>query len=202
MGSELWTTLELSYNSKNRIFTSLIYEDLLFNKGLIFSNRDMLLSLQEPQIKRHEHQDNSYVDGQPFPESVSEKHKIYTDYYGDHHDNADHIYPQGIFFHNFSIALKSSNHMMGIKNNPISCGLFFILAPRAGIEPATVSLTASRSTAELPGNDLYSFSGSEAIIATGEYLFYIHKLREFFKRGIARWKFTCSQSPPREMTPK
>ncbi len=26
------------------------------------------------------------------------------------------------------------------------------LAPRAGIGPATVSLTASRSTAELPGN--------------------------------------------------
>ena len=35
---------------------------------------------------------------------------------------------------------------------PLIKGIFDFRAPRAGIEPATVSLTASRSTAELPGN--------------------------------------------------
>jgi len=62
---------------------------------------DTLPSLQEPQIKCGEHQDNSYVDSQPCPEVVSEKCQIYSDYDGDHRDNADRIDPHGIFFHTF-----------------------------------------------------------------------------------------------------
>ena len=32
------------------------------------------------------------------------------------------------------------------------------LAPRAGFEPATFRLTGGRSTAELPGNELFNFT--------------------------------------------
>jgi hypothetical protein len=34
---------------------------------------------EESEVKSCEHQDNANIHGQPFPESVSEEHEIYTD---------------------------------------------------------------------------------------------------------------------------
>jgi hypothetical protein len=42
-----------------------------------------------PEFGR-EHQDNSNIHYQPFPESVSEEHEIYTDYDGDHCHHVKH----------------------------------------------------------------------------------------------------------------
>src|SRR3984893_18463547 len=45
---------------------------------------------QESQVERCEHQDDSNIHCQPFPESVSEEHEIYTDYDGCHRHNVKH----------------------------------------------------------------------------------------------------------------
>src|SRR6202030_43414 len=37
---------------------------------------------QESEVERCEHQDDSNIHCQPFPESVSEEHEIYPDYHG------------------------------------------------------------------------------------------------------------------------
>jgi hypothetical protein len=42
---------------------------------------------QESQVERREHQDDSNIYCQPLPESISEKHEIYTDYDGCHRHN-------------------------------------------------------------------------------------------------------------------
>jgi hypothetical protein len=41
-------------------------------------------ALQEPQIESCEHQDNSYIHHQPFPEPVSEELEIHSNYNGCH----------------------------------------------------------------------------------------------------------------------
>ena len=45
---------------------------------------------QESQVERCEHQDDSNIHCQPFPESVSEEHEIYTDYDGCHRHHIKH----------------------------------------------------------------------------------------------------------------
>jgi hypothetical protein len=47
-------------------------------------------TLQESEVESREHQDDSNIHCQPFPESVSEEHKIYTDYDGHHHHHVKH----------------------------------------------------------------------------------------------------------------
>lgn len=43
------------------------------------------ISLQEPKVKRREHQDNTNIHYQPFQGMISEERQIYTDYDGRHH---------------------------------------------------------------------------------------------------------------------
>jgi len=45
---------------------------------------------QESKVERYEHQDDSNIHCQPFPESVSEEHDIYTDYDGYHRQHVKH----------------------------------------------------------------------------------------------------------------
>jgi hypothetical protein len=45
---------------------------------------------EESQVERCEHQDNANIHCQPFPESVSEEHEIYTDYDGYHRHHVKH----------------------------------------------------------------------------------------------------------------
>jgi hypothetical protein len=45
---------------------------------------------QESQVESCEHQDDSNIHCQPFPESVSEEHEIYTDYDGCHRHRVKH----------------------------------------------------------------------------------------------------------------
>src|ERR1700736_3974109 len=45
---------------------------------------------QESQVEGCEHQDDSNIHCQPFPESVSEEHEIYTDYDGCHRHHVKH----------------------------------------------------------------------------------------------------------------
>ena len=45
---------------------------------------------EEYQVKSSEHQDNANIHCQPFPESVSEEHEIYTDYDACHHHHVKH----------------------------------------------------------------------------------------------------------------
>jgi len=47
--------------------------------------------LQESPITRCEHQDDSNIHCQPFPESVSEEHEIYTHYDGCHRRRVKHV---------------------------------------------------------------------------------------------------------------
>src|ERR1700731_1679393 len=44
----------------------------------------------ESQVESCEHQDNANIHCQPFPESVSEEHEIYTDYDGCHRHHVKH----------------------------------------------------------------------------------------------------------------
>ena len=46
---------------------------------------------QKSQVERCEHQDDSNIHCQPFPESVSEEHEIYTDYDGCHRHRVKHV---------------------------------------------------------------------------------------------------------------
>jgi len=46
---------------------------------------------QESQVERCEHQDDSNIHCQPFPESVSEEHEIYTNYDGCHRHPVKHV---------------------------------------------------------------------------------------------------------------
>jgi hypothetical protein len=46
---------------------------------------------QKSQVERCEHQDDSNIQCQPFPESVSEEHEIYTDYDGCHRHHVKHV---------------------------------------------------------------------------------------------------------------
>ncbi len=45
---------------------------------------------EESQVESSEHQDNANIHCQPFPESVSEEHEIYTDYDGCHRQHVKH----------------------------------------------------------------------------------------------------------------
>jgi hypothetical protein len=45
---------------------------------------------EESQVESSEHQDNANIHCQPFPESVSEEHEIYTDYDGCHRHPVKH----------------------------------------------------------------------------------------------------------------
>src|SRR6266849_3739331 len=45
---------------------------------------------EESQVESGEHQDNANIHCQPFPESVSEEHEIYTDYDGYHRHHVKH----------------------------------------------------------------------------------------------------------------
>jgi hypothetical protein len=45
---------------------------------------------EKPQVESCEHQNNANIHCQPFPESVSEEHEIYTDYDGYHHHHVKH----------------------------------------------------------------------------------------------------------------
>jgi hypothetical protein len=50
-------------------------------------------TLQESKVESYEHQDNSYIHHQPFPEPVSEKQEIHSNYNGCHqHDVKYHNY--------------------------------------------------------------------------------------------------------------
>jgi hypothetical protein len=45
---------------------------------------------EESQVESCEHQNNANIHHQPFPESVSEEHEIYTDYDGRHRHHVKH----------------------------------------------------------------------------------------------------------------
>ena len=45
---------------------------------------------EESEVESCEHQDNANIHCQPFPESVSEEHEIYTDYDGYHRHHVKH----------------------------------------------------------------------------------------------------------------
>jgi hypothetical protein len=45
---------------------------------------------EESQAESCEHQDNANIHCQPFPESVSEEHEIYTNYDGCHRHHVKH----------------------------------------------------------------------------------------------------------------
>jgi hypothetical protein len=45
---------------------------------------------EESEVESCEHQDNANIHCQPFPESVSEEHEIYTDYDGCHGHHVKH----------------------------------------------------------------------------------------------------------------
>jgi hypothetical protein len=53
---------------------------------------------EESQVESCEYQDNANIHCQPFPESVSEEHEIYTDYDGCHrHHVKQDNYPSAHF---------------------------------------------------------------------------------------------------------
>jgi len=66
----------------------------------------------ESQVESCEHQDNANIHCQPFPESVPEEHKIYTDYDGCHRHHVKH--DSYLFAHfSSSMALIALLHLRG-----------------------------------------------------------------------------------------
>jgi hypothetical protein len=47
-------------------------------------------TLQEPEIERREHHDNSYVYSQPLPELVPEEQDVYADHHDYQRDHTEH----------------------------------------------------------------------------------------------------------------
>jgi hypothetical protein len=45
---------------------------------------------EESRVETSEHQDNTNIPYQPFPEAVSEEHEIHTDYNGCHRHHVKH----------------------------------------------------------------------------------------------------------------
>jgi len=65
---------------------------------------------EESQVESCEHEDNANIHCQPFPESVSEEHEIYTDYDGCHRHHVKHdSYLSGHF--SSSTALTAILHL-------------------------------------------------------------------------------------------
>jgi hypothetical protein len=57
------------------------------NGEALVAGRHVSWTLQESEIESCEHQDNSYIHRQPFPEMVSEEQEIHGNYNGYHqHD--------------------------------------------------------------------------------------------------------------------
>lgn len=63
------------------------------------NNQIPIALFQEPKIKCRKHQDNSYINEQPFQEMIFEEKEIHTEYKDYHYNNEDNIYPQRIFIH-------------------------------------------------------------------------------------------------------
>src|ERR1017187_3115047 len=63
---------------------------------------------KESQVERCEHQDDSNIHCQPFPESVSEEHEIYTDYDGCHRHHVKHDSYLSAHFSSFSPSEQKS----------------------------------------------------------------------------------------------
>jgi hypothetical protein len=53
---------------------------------------------EESHVETSEHQDNTNVHHQPFPESVSEEHEIHTDYNGSHRHHVKHYSYSSVHF--------------------------------------------------------------------------------------------------------
>ncbi|MGA2089734.1 MAG: hypothetical protein ABSG66_12545, partial [Stellaceae bacterium] len=68
---------------------------------------------QESEVERREHQDDSNIHCQPFPESVSEEHEIYTDYDGCHRHHVKHHSYLSAHFRS-SLVLKIAPHAIAI----------------------------------------------------------------------------------------
>src|SRR5277367_2064529 len=89
---------------------------------------------QESQVERCEHQDDSNIHCQPFPESVSQEHEIYTDYDGCHrhhvkHDSYLSAYFQSWFNRKFSkYPLANPLHAVVVRSAPVPrvCGELLI----------------------------------------------------------------------------
>ncbi|MGH8233264.1 MAG: hypothetical protein ACREPU_03575 [Rhodanobacteraceae bacterium] len=45
---------------------------------------------EKSEVESHKNQDDAEVDDQPFPKSMSEKHKIHADYNGCHRHHVNH----------------------------------------------------------------------------------------------------------------
>jgi hypothetical protein len=64
---------------------------------------------EESQVESCEHQDNANIHCQPFPESVSEKHEIYTDYDGCHRH---HVKPDSYLSAHFSLITQNDDSVL------------------------------------------------------------------------------------------
>jgi len=62
---------------------------------------------EESQVESSEHQDNADIHHQPFPESASEKHEIYTDYNGCHRNHVKHHSYPSVHFGTTHFAQRS-----------------------------------------------------------------------------------------------
>jgi hypothetical protein len=81
---------------------------------------------EESQVESSENQDNANIHYQPFPESVSEEHEIYTDYNGCHrHHVKHHSYPSVHFsttsFHFLRSGRVTPKGMDGISDHSRDC---------------------------------------------------------------------------------
>jgi hypothetical protein len=65
---------------------------------------------EKSQVESSEHQDNPNIHDQPFPESVSEERKIYTDYNGRHRHHVKHYSYPSIHFSTTSLVRRSRSY--------------------------------------------------------------------------------------------
>lgn len=64
----------------------------LHTTGIVYVNHSAWRSWspEESQVESYEDQDDANIHYQPFPESISEEHEIYSDYKGCHRHRVKH----------------------------------------------------------------------------------------------------------------
>src|SRR4029077_3732208 len=73
---------------------------------------------EESQVESSEHQDNANIHDQPFPESVSEEHEIYTDYNGCHRQHVKHYSYPSVHLQNALISFLAQQSSQRARRNP------------------------------------------------------------------------------------
>jgi hypothetical protein len=109
---------------------------------------------EESEVESYEHQDNANIHCQPFQESISEEHEIYTDYGGYHRHHVKH---DSYLSAHFRLVASSAT-----TSTPVTA------SPSLTSAPSTVAATTSTTTTfTWPGFIDYHVAAHEILAVEG-----------------------------------